>query len=108
MIDSDEIVLSIQNLEELSRVLSEKSFPSLDKELIRQYVFDFSETVITIAYNAHTIMDALSISKQYDLHFFDALLAATMQENGVDTIITENITDFSKIPWLKVINPFGK
>ncbi len=105
-IDEECLILSIQNLVEFSRVLGDKSFPSIDKNLIRQYVFDLSECSKVLFYNAHTIMDALTLSKEYKLHFFDALLAATMQENGIDTIYSENSADFKKIPWLTVINPF--
>jgi predicted nucleic acid-binding protein len=34
-----------------------------------------------------------------------ALIAATMQENNLKTIYTENIADFKKVPWLNVVNP---
>jgi predicted nucleic acid-binding protein len=106
LVDSDDMVLSIQNLVEFSRVLSEKA--SIDKELVRQYVFDLSETSRVISYNEHTVMYALMLSKQYKIHFFDALLAATMQENGISNIVTENTKDFKKIKWLEAENPFEK
>ncbi|MBI5223603.1 PIN domain-containing protein [Candidatus Micrarchaeota archaeon] len=106
LIDSDEVILSIQNLVEFSRVLSEKAVPALDKEIVRQCVFDLSESSLIISYDAQTVLNALLISKQYSIHFFDALLVSTMQESGIDTIITENEKDFGKITWLKVINPF--
>lgn len=105
-IDEETLILSIQNLAEFSRVLGEKVFPPLDKNLIRQYVFDLAACSKVIPYNTHTVMDALSLSKEYQIHFFDALLAATMQENGIDVIYTENTKDFGKIPWLKAVNPF--
>ena len=92
LVDSDNMVLSIQNLVEFSRILSEKA--SVDKELVRQYIFDLSETSKVISYTEHTVMYALMISKQYKIHFFDALLAATMQENGISRILTENTKDF--------------
>jgi predicted nucleic acid-binding protein len=105
LIDSDEIVLSVQNIAELSRVLGEKAVPSVDMEMVRQYVFDLAESSTVIAYNEHTVMDALMLSKQHKIHFFDALLAATMQENGISEILTENTEDFKKIKWLTVRNP---
>ncbi|MFA5049973.1 MAG: PIN domain-containing protein [Candidatus Micrarchaeia archaeon] len=106
LIDNGDIVLSVQNLVEFSRVLSEKSVPLIDNDLIRQYVFDLIEVSSIIEYNSNTVMNALSISKQYSIHFFDALLVATMQENGISKIITENEKDFEKMSWLEVINPF--
>jgi predicted nucleic acid-binding protein len=41
----------------------------------------------------------------YEVHYWDALIAATMRENNIFCIYTEN-GDFKSIPWLKVINPF--
>ena len=37
---------------------------------------------------------------------FDAYLAATALCNGVETIATDNVRDFSKFSEIKVINPF--
>lgn len=107
LVDEDDMVLSIQNLVEFSRVLSEKVSPSIDKELVKQYVFDLAESSKIISYNEHTVMEALMISKQHKIHFFDALLVATMQENGISMILTENTKDFQKIKWLSVKDPFG-
>jgi len=94
--------LSVQNLVEFSRVLSEKA--SIDKELVRQYVFDLSESSYVISYDENTVMYALMISKQNKIHFFDALLAATMQENGITKILTENTKDFRKIAGIEAEN----
>jgi predicted nucleic acid-binding protein len=41
-------------------------------------------------------------------NFWDALIVATMEENSIDTIITENEKDFKKVKWIKTINPFKK
>ncbi len=106
LVDSDEMCLSVQNLVEFSRVLSEKA--SIDKDLVRQYVFDISESAHIISYDENTVLSALMISKQYKIHFFDALLAATMQENGISKIITENIKDFKKMAGIEAENPFEK
>jgi predicted nucleic acid-binding protein len=46
------------------------------------------------------------LKKRCALHFWDALLAATMNENGISTIYTEDC-HFEKVPGLTVINPFG-
>ncbi|MGV8177042.1 MAG: PIN domain-containing protein [Candidatus Bilamarchaeaceae archaeon] len=108
LIDQDALIVSIQNLVELSRVLSEKSFPSIDKNTISRHVSDIAETATVVYYGPQTIKNALSVSGQYGVHFFDALLAATMQENGIDEILTEDVNEFSKIPWIKTKNPLGK
>jgi len=41
----------------------------------------------------------------YKVHFWDALIAATMIENNVFTIFTENTKDFKKIKGITAINP---
>ena len=39
-------------------------------------------------------------------HVFDVLLVATMLENGVDTLYTENTKDFSAFREIRAVNPF--
>ena len=57
-----------------------------------------------INYRTETVAFALDIVQQFKTSFWDSLLAATMRENGVFNIYTENISDF-KIPWIKAVNP---
>lgn len=44
---------------------------------------------------------------EHDMHFWDALLAATMRRNGIFNIYTENAKDF-KASWISAVNPFAK
>ncbi len=37
---------------------------------------------------------------------FDCIIAVTAQENKIDTIYTENVADFKKYGFIKVLNPF--
>jgi len=97
-------VLSSQNLAEFSRAL-EKS-KSVSYNQIKLLVSHIASVFQTVNYNSDSVLKALDISSQYSIHFFDALLAATMEENFISEIITENEKDFKKIPWLKVTNPF--
>lgn len=103
---SQNMCISIQNLAEFSRIVLEKTSPPLNPESAAGYVVDFSRFSSTLQYTGKTILSAISISSRYHVHFFDALLAATMQENSIEEIITENGGDFSKIPWIKARNPF--
>ncbi len=54
-----------------------------------------------------TIFHAMKIQGQPGISFFDALIAATMNENGITTIYTED-KGFEKIAGITVINPFAK
>ncbi len=106
LISSRVMSVSTQNLAELCRVLLEKSSPSQPAESISKAVVGFSKVASVLHYTDKTVVLAISISSQYQVHFFDALLAATMQENSINEILTENTDDFSKIPWIKARNPF--
>lgn len=99
--------ISIQNLSEFFVIITSKienpvSVETAEKRVER--IIEFSNWV-KIKPEIHTISPAIRLCKRYKVHYFDALLAATMKENGVFRIYTENEVDFSKIPWLVVENP---
>ncbi len=64
-----------------------------------------SDGFTKLHYKDSTFERALNIVSDSDLHFWDAMLAATMKENSIDTIYTED-ADFGKIEGIKAINPF--
>ena len=66
-----------------------------------------SENWLKINYNENTIRAALKSSFAFKSPFLDTLIAETMKDHGLNTIITENEKDFIKIPGIKVINPLG-
>ena len=106
LIDAKRISISTQNLAEFCRVMLEKSPKKQAAEDVEKSVSGFSKFASVLQYNGATVLRAVSLSSQYGIHFFDALIAATMQENGIAEILTENTEDFSKIPWIKARNPF--
>ena len=108
LMESGEMIISSQNLAELSRVLLEKANPPQKHDDVTKYLFRFHKLGRVVDYNSETVIRAVMLSKEYKIHFFDALLVATMQENNVSEILTENIGDFKKISWLKARNPFKK
>lgn len=56
-------------------------------------------------YTSDTTLKAIALVKEFNIPFWDAVISATMIENNIFTIYTENSSDFKKIPSLKVINP---
>jgi predicted nucleic acid-binding protein len=102
-----EIILAVsnQNLAEFS-VVSLKRL-KLDANIIKDIIKDISnfENFKKINYKRKTILSAIDISEEYKMSFWDSLIAATMIENGILNIYTENSKDF-KIPSLNVVNPF--
>ena len=101
--------LSVQNLSEFFVVVTKKIDMLLSKrdalEIINEIVEFDTWTILSI--KPSSIILAIKISEEYNMSYWDSLLAATMKENGITTIYTENEKDF-KIPWIKVINPFKK
>ena len=106
LVNKKKMAVSVQNLVEFSRVLREKAQPAVDHETVKEYLFGFMKFSTVLEYSGNTAVEALSLSKLYGIHFFDALLAATMQENGTKEILTENEKDFAKVKWIKATNPF--
>jgi predicted nucleic acid-binding protein len=102
---SGEGVVSIQNLSEFSRAITEKAKTPLTHSEVRNIVLEFDDALRVVAYNGHTVAEALLFASKYDLHFYDSLLAATMELHHINEIITED-EGFSKIPWIKMRNPF--
>lgn len=99
---------SFQCLGEFSKVMVSKyNIPCKEvKEIIRDLcsLRHFRK----IHYDKNTIINALDLSEKHNIHFWDAVIAATMLENGISAIYTENTKDFKKIPQITAINPFEK
>ena len=97
--------ISSQNLAEFVSVTTKKDKLSTDEA--KNFVIKMSqfEGFKKINYSAETIPLALDIVQQFKMPFWDALLAATMRENGIFNIYTENAKDF-KMPWINAVNPF--
>lgn len=54
-----------------------------------------------------TVLQAAELVRRYRTKFWDTLIAASMLEHGVGTIVTENERDFRRIPGIAIINPFS-
>ncbi len=102
-----DFAVSVQNLSEFYVVVTNKISNPIPTDVARRFIeliIDFQGWHV-INYSAPIIKSAIDISKENDIHYWDALLAATMRENNVFTIYTED-DDFEKISWLKAVNPF--
>ena len=99
-----EFAISNQNLAEFVFVATRKG--KLDIEEAKNLVIRMTQFqgFKKINYNSNTIPSALNIMQGLKASFWDSLLAATMKENGIFNIYTENAKDF-KMPWIKAVNP---
>ncbi len=103
-----EYAVSIQNLSEFYVVVTKKISHPIPRNVAKRFIeliIEFQGWSV-LDFNARTVVSAVNISTKYGTHYWDALLAATMRENNVFSIYTENDNDFEKIPWIKIINPF--
>ena len=101
------LAVSVQNLAEFSVVMTEKVKHPVPDAVVTRFIHDIVafDGWTVINYDPGTIMDAIDIRRTYSLHFWDALLAATMKQHSVGVIYTED-SHFKKIPWIHVIDPF--
>ena len=101
--------VSVQNLAEFAVIVTEKVASPMPESVVRSFI----ETILNfdgwkvISYRGSTIQDALDIKEKYGLHFWDALIVATMQEHGIQQIYTED-RGFAKIPWCIPVNPYER
>ena len=99
--------VSVQNLAEFATIVTEK----VAHPLPRTTVQDFLTTILSfdgwqkIGYSGSTIIQALSIQSEHGIHFWDALIVATMLEHGISTAYSED-RQLARVPLITVLNPF--
>lgn len=99
--------VSLQNLAEFFSVVTRKNEREISKEHITKIIFDiihFSHWKII----QYTPQGLISATRRENNHFWDCLIAATMLENNITHIYTENTKDFSSFPNITAENPFRK
>jgi predicted nucleic acid-binding protein len=99
--------ISIQNLAEFFIIITKKVQNPLtidEAEKIIKDVLEFSYWHI-ISYDQNTFLKAISLHKKFKKHFWDTMIIATMLNNEISHIYTENIKDFEQYAEIKVVNP---
>ena len=100
--------ISTQNLAEFFVVITQKVAHPLSVVEAEQVITDicaFSQWKI-LQYNIHTLQSAIRLHKNKQKHFWDALIVATMRQEGITHIYTENEKDFTLFENITVVNPF--
>lgn len=97
--------LAFQNLREFCSVVTSKKLAT--KEEIKEYLSIFKDALVVLYDEIQDLEEASLNVLDKNTWFWDSMLAATMQRNGVNIIYTENVKDFSKFPGLKAINPLS-
>ncbi len=103
------LAVSTQILSELANVCLRlsKSNPGIDTNSAEMFISslvkinELQKLIIT----PNVVLHAIKLQRQFNVGFYDSLIAATMKEHGILTIYTED-RSFEKIDGLKVVNPF--
>lgn len=100
--------VSVQNLSEFYVVVTSKIKNPIPKKIASEFVSSIVKfhNWKVINFDADTVLSAIEINIEYGIHYWDAVLAATMKEHGIFSIYTED-QHFSKIPWLIALNPMA-
>ncbi|MEM4397075.1 MAG: PIN domain-containing protein [Candidatus Woesearchaeota archaeon] len=100
------IYLSNQIISEFSYILIKKAKlnPDIIKTNLKKIISP--QNIKVLNYTDKTILSAIEIYKYYNVPFWDSLIIATMLENNIFTIYTENKKDFTRCKKIEVINPF--
>jgi len=101
-------VVSLQNLTEFFVVITRKVEKPLPVPTAKGIVSDFirSDRWSIIDRDEGIFARAMDFVESYKIHLWDALIASCMLEYEVTSIVTENESDFKRIPGITVINPF--
>ncbi len=102
--NSDDIVISTQNLGEIYNTLTRKQITSTSQafKLIEQLIDTFDPVPI----QASTVHQALTIQQQTQYSYWDSLIVATAIENHCTTLYSEDLQHDRQIANLTIINPF--
>jgi predicted nucleic acid-binding protein len=102
-----EYSVSVQNLAEFAVVVTEKVERPMPTDEVRRFVSAIAgfDGWHVVGYDGATIDRALELRERHAVHFWDALLAATMLTHDIDTIHTED-AHLSRVPGITVENPF--
>lgn len=99
--------VSMQNLAEFAVIVTEKVARPLPDATVREFIKNITafDGWIKVGYSGDTIIEAVKIRSTYAIHFWDALLIATMLEHGITTAYSED-RHLANVPVVHVINPF--
>lgn len=99
------LAISLQNVGEFCDVAVKKYKMDLATvQNIARQLLEYNGFV-KVSYTESALGNALQLVSTHNVGFWDAVLAATMKENGIDTIYTED-NGFGKVEGIKAVNPF--
>ena len=98
-----EFLISAQVLNEFSNIALLKLKMSIQE--VRRFVEIFGQ-INVVSIDRSWTGKALSLKEKYGTQFFDSLLLVAAEENGCDTILTEDLNDGQVYGSVKAVDPF--
>ena len=100
---SREYLISAQVLNEFSNIALLKL--KMSTQEVRRFVEIFGQ-INVVSIDRSWTDKALSLKEKFGTQFFDSLLLVAAEENGCDTILTEDLNDGQMYGSVKAIDPF--
>ncbi|MBI2581036.1 PIN domain-containing protein [Candidatus Woesearchaeota archaeon] len=97
--------LSLQSIGEFCSVAIKKYGLEISDVLETAQELLCERNLVKLQYDGETLQHAFALMNQGLLSFWDAVLVATMKENAIETIYTED-ANFGKVEGIKAVNPF--
>ena len=105
--ESKKGVISTQILSEFYVVITKKISNPLAPEEAGEIIKQVGDSPVEVlSFDKRTVVKAVKLSQESGVHYWDCLIGATMKENNIEKIYTDNDKDFKEISGLEVINPF--
>jgi predicted nucleic acid-binding protein len=101
--------VSVQNLAEFAVTVTEKVANPVPPDIVQAFIHTIIayDGWIKIGYSGKTIEEAIKIQSLHKIHFWDALIIATMKEHGLYQLYSED-RHLARVPSINVINPYQR
>ena len=104
---ADDLVVSAQVLSELYAVITRKFRDSITPEQAASFV-DRVSGLPVIAIDADLVRDAIAMSRDAQLSYWDGLILAAARLAACDVLLTEDLSHGSTIAGVRIENPFHR
>jgi len=102
---ADDSVVSAQVLSELYAVITRKFRDSITPEQAASFVDRISNLPV-VAIDAELVREAIAISRDAQLSYWDGLILAAARVASCDVVLTEDLSHGATIAGVRIENPF--
>lgn len=102
----DEVLLSVQVLQELYVTLTRKLARPVRADRAERLVRSFAALPV-VAIDAELVLAAVALSRRNQLSLWDALIVVAAKAGGASEVLSEDLQSGQIIAGLRVVNPFA-